>query len=253
MAVPEDQDGKSDICVSLQRDLKSPTKNTRQGGRGEDSTRKFVIVDMREFRSELPALIHKRGVDIEPVTIAVGDYILTPEICVERKSLSDLVGSLNSGRMYQQCTQMFRYYAKPMLLIEFDQNKPFSWQNQYMVSTDSSNFDIQKKLLLLTLHFPKLKIVWSPSPYASAQLFEELKVRVPQGVISGPTLFRCRTGRKSPTWNTRLRSAAIKIWTSSRPSTTAIFTISSRSCQGSTRRISTGFCAKSKPWIMRSR
>jgi DNA excision repair protein ERCC-4 len=253
MAVPEDQDGKSDICVSLQRDLKSPTKNTRQGGRGEDSTRKFVIVDMREFRSELPALIHKRGVDIEPVTIAVGDYILTPEICVERKSLSDLVGSLNSGRMYQQCTQMFRYYAKPMLLIEFDQNKPFSWQNQYMVSTDSSNFDIQKKLLLLTLHFPKLKIVWSPSPYASAQLFEELKVRVPQGVVSGPTLFRCRTGRKSPTWNTRLRSAAIKIWTSSRPSTTAIFTISSRSCQGSTRRISTGFCAKSKPWIMRSR
>lgn len=36
--------------------------------------------------------------------------------------------------------------------------------------------DVQKKLQLLTLHFPKLKIVWSPSPYASAQLFEELKV-----------------------------------------------------------------------------
>lgn len=45
-----------------------------------------------------------------------------------------------------------------------------------MVSSDSNNFEIQQKLLLLTLHFPKLKIIWSPSPYASAQLFEELKV-----------------------------------------------------------------------------
>ncbi|RZC36084.1 DNA repair endonuclease XPF, partial [Asbolus verrucosus] len=175
MVVPEDQDGKSDFCATLQRDLLTPTKSTRQGGRTDENVRKFVIVDMREFRSELPALIHRRGVDIEPVTITVGDYILTPDICVERKSLSDLVGSLNSGRLYQQCTQMSRFYSKPMLLIEFDQNKPFSWQHHYMVSNDSNNFDIQKKLLLLTMHFPKLKVIWSPSPYASAQLFEELK------------------------------------------------------------------------------
>ena len=29
----------------------------------------------------------------------IGDYILSPEMCVERKSVSDLVGSLNSGRL----------------------------------------------------------------------------------------------------------------------------------------------------------
>ena len=51
---------------------------------------------MREFRSELPSLLHKRGIDIEPKTIEVGDYILTPEICVERKSISDLIGRVNS-------------------------------------------------------------------------------------------------------------------------------------------------------------
>lgn len=44
-----------------------------------------------------------------------------------------------------------------------------------MISDDANNFDVQQKLLLLTLHFPKLKIIWSPSPYATAQLFEELK------------------------------------------------------------------------------
>lgn len=30
-----------------------------------------VVVDMREFRSSLPSLIHRRGIDIEPVTLEV--------------------------------------------------------------------------------------------------------------------------------------------------------------------------------------
>lgn len=58
----------------------------------------------------------------------VGDYILTPDVCVERKSLSDLIGSLNSGRLYNQAQAMTRYYKKPILLIEFDQNKSFHLQ-----------------------------------------------------------------------------------------------------------------------------
>lgn len=46
-----------------------------------------------------------------------------------------------------------------------------------MISGESitSNADIVQKLQLLTLHFPKLRLIWSPSPYATAQLFEELK------------------------------------------------------------------------------
>lgn len=76
---------------------------------------------MREFRSELPSLIHKRGIDLEPLTLDVGDYILTPDICVERKSISDLVGSLNSGRLYKQAEAMTRHYKKPVLLIEHEQ------------------------------------------------------------------------------------------------------------------------------------
>jgi DNA excision repair protein ERCC-4 len=106
----------------------------------------------------------------------IGDYILTPEICVERKSISDLIGSLNSGRLYNQCVAMTRHYSKPMLLIEFDQNRPFHLQGHYMLSKDSTpNTEITQKLQLLTIHFPKLRLVWSPSPYATAQLFEEMK------------------------------------------------------------------------------
>lgn len=51
-----------------------------------------------------------------------------------------------------------------------------------MISGESStsNVDIIQKLQLLTIHFPKLRLVWSPSPYATAQLFDELKQGKPE-------------------------------------------------------------------------
>ncbi|XP_013114075.1 DNA repair endonuclease XPF [Stomoxys calcitrans] len=190
MVIPDYQDGKTDEAFNLYKAYKHPedavesanAQSRKAGGQtsklGEEEPTPKIIVDMREFRSDLPCLIHKRGIEVLPVTITIGDYILTPEICVERKSISDLIGSLNSGRLYNQCIQMQRYYAKPILLIEFDQNKPFHLQGKYMVSqnTSTTNADIVQKLQLLTLHFPKLRLIWSPSPYATAQLFEELKL-----------------------------------------------------------------------------
>ncbi|CAD7087672.1 unnamed protein product [Hermetia illucens] len=183
MVVPEYQDGRTDEAFILLKahedDEVGPEINTREAGGQKPQNLEVpkIIVDMREFRSDLPCLIHRRGMEVIPVTITIGDYILTPEICVERKSISDLIGSLNSGRLYNQCIQMQRYYSKPILLIEFDQNKPFHLQGKYMISGESitSNADIVQKLQLLTLHFPKLRLIWSPSPYATAQLFEELK------------------------------------------------------------------------------
>ncbi|XP_073949397.1 DNA repair endonuclease XPF mei-9 [Choristoneura fumiferana] len=175
MVVPSYQDGKTDEYFNLNEEDDSDAVDTRKAGGQQPREKQRVIVDMREFRSDLPALLHKKGILIEPVTITIGDYILTPDICVERKSISDLIGSLNSGRLYTQCTQMCRNYSRPILLIEFDQNKPFNLQGHFVVSTDISGADIQQKLQLLTIHFPRLKLVWSPSPYATAELFYELK------------------------------------------------------------------------------
>jgi DNA excision repair protein ERCC-4 len=80
MVVSEDQDGKSGECSELSRDTSRPNltvgpTSSRKGGITDQNTRKpsTVIVDMREFRSELPALIHKRGIEIEPVTLQVSD------------------------------------------------------------------------------------------------------------------------------------------------------------------------------------
>lgn len=150
------------------------------GGQDRGGPQQSIVVDLREFRSELPSLIHRRGIDMEPVTLEVGDYILSPDMCVERKSLSDLIGSLNNGRLYGQCVAMTRYYQRPLLLIEFDPGKSFSLTPRGALHPEISSSDVTSKLALLTLHFPRLRLLWCPSPHAAAELFEELKRNKPQ-------------------------------------------------------------------------
>lgn len=183
MVVPEEREGRDETNLDLARGaaaMDTPTDTRKAGGQERNGTQPSIVVDMREFRSELPSLIHRRGIDIEPVTLEVGDYILTPELCVERKSVSDLIGSLHSGRLYSQCLAMSRYYRRPVLLIEFDPSKPFSLAPRGAFVQEMSSSDVSSKLTLLTLHFPRLRLLWCPSPHATAELFEELKQNKPQ-------------------------------------------------------------------------
>ena len=50
-------------------------------------------------------------------------------------------------------------------------------QGKYPVSGDVSLNETTTRLAILTMHFPLLRILWCPSPYATAEIFEELKVR----------------------------------------------------------------------------
>ncbi|KAH6901117.1 hypothetical protein BKA70DRAFT_1312449 [Coprinopsis sp. MPI-PUGE-AT-0042] len=170
------------------------------GGRRELNTEpSTVIVDMREFRSTLPSLLHAADIRVVPATLTVGDYILTPDMCVERKSLSDLVASFNSGRLYAQCEVMSVHYTYPILLIEFEEDKAFSLDlvsdlKSYAKPSGKyppkkagnssgpkenespySSISIQSKLVLLTLQFPRLRIIWSSSPFATSEIFADLK------------------------------------------------------------------------------
>ena len=128
MIVQEEQDGKMDLTPNEGETLTiSAQAQTRKGGIQAESQleKPKIIADMREFRSELPSMLHKKGFIIEPVTLEVGDYVLTPNHCVERKSINDLIESLSNGRLYNQANSMCRSYKYPILLIEFGQNKPF--------------------------------------------------------------------------------------------------------------------------------
>lgn len=75
MVVPEDREGRTDDHADFVRDPRKASEmaivplDTRLMSQKE--TRQVVVVDMREFRSELPSLLHRRGIDILPVTIEV--------------------------------------------------------------------------------------------------------------------------------------------------------------------------------------
>lgn len=73
---------------------------------------------------------------------------------------------------------MTRFYKRPVLLIEFDENKSFSLRGNYAKETTLK--EVSNKLVLLTLHFPKLRILWCSSPYATAELFQEIKLGRPE-------------------------------------------------------------------------
>jgi DNA excision repair protein ERCC-4 len=158
------------------------TVNTRIAGGGRlaaTAQAPRVVVDVREFRSSLPSLIHGRSMEVVPCMLTVGDYVLTPTICIERKSVSDLSSSFKNGRLFSQAEAMLQHYKNPMLLIEFDQNKSFTLdpfaEHSSTVTTAGNASDLQAKLVLLTLAFPRLKVIWSSSPYQTAEIFEELK------------------------------------------------------------------------------
>lgn len=72
---------------------------------------------------------------------------------------------------------MLAGYQEPVLLVEFEQDKSFSLEpfTDLYTTTAATQSDLQAKLVLLTLHFPKLRIIWSSSPYQTAEIFEELK------------------------------------------------------------------------------
>ncbi|KAI9753383.1 MAG: hypothetical protein M1815_006237 [Lichina confinis] len=163
------------------------TVNTRIAGGGRVTATAEpprVVVDTREVRSSLPSLLHAQSIEVVPCLLTVGDYVLTPDICVERKSVRDLLSSFNNGRLFNQAETMMQHYKHPMLLIEFDQHKSFTLEPfadlSHSTSASSAPSDVQSKLVLLTLAFPALKIIWSSSPYQTATIFMELKKSAPE-------------------------------------------------------------------------
>ena len=165
------------------------TVNTRIAGGGRlvaTAQTPRVVMDVREVRSSLPSLLHGRNMEVIPCLLTVGDYIITPDICIERKSIKDLISSFSDGRLYTQAQTMGLHYKHPMLLIEFELQKAFTLEMfadlsaTIGTSTVLGSSDIQSKLVLLTLAFPQLRIIWSSSPYQTAEIFEELKKQQPE-------------------------------------------------------------------------
>ena len=180
MALPQDWDGKGIQMPEHLRlgafEAKGNAKTRRFGGQVvKPKEPPSVVIDMREFRSALPNLLHMNGVKVHAMTLEVGDYVLSPDLCVERKSLQDLTQSLASGRLYNQAENMLRFYKRPAMLIEFDEGRQFALVNPSEIGPEISPNSLMSKLALLIIHFPRLRLLWSRRPLHTVSIFAALK------------------------------------------------------------------------------
>lgn len=165
--------------------------NTRIAGGGKThlDLKKNVIVDIRELRAKLPFMLYLNEMEITPVQLTIGDYIISQDICIERKSIPDLRSSLEKGRLFDQCVKMFQFYKTPVLLIEFDDSTSFTFEQIkvgfYMETQGKTPDDgsyqikkIQRDLMTLVKEFPQLRIIWSSSPLESAKIIKNIKQRL---------------------------------------------------------------------------
>jgi DNA excision repair protein ERCC-4 len=77
-----------------------------------------IVVDERERSSNIPELLKNAGAVIDFTQLKVGDYIVSSETAVERKTVRDLISSIYDGRLFVQCSDLVRYYQKPLLVVQ---------------------------------------------------------------------------------------------------------------------------------------
>jgi DNA excision repair protein ERCC-4 len=77
-----------------------------------------IVVDERERNSGIPDLLRMAGAVIDFAQLKVGDYLVSPEIAVERKTVRDLISSIYDGRLFVQCSDLVRHYQKPLLVVQ---------------------------------------------------------------------------------------------------------------------------------------
>ncbi|MFB6091050.1 MAG: ERCC4 domain-containing protein, partial [Halobellus sp.] len=90
---------------------------------GDDAEETEIVVDQRELDAAIAKDLSKRdGVRTRLETLAVGDYVLSDRVAVERKSVADFLDTLLDGErsLFEQIGDLARAYARPVLIVEGD-------------------------------------------------------------------------------------------------------------------------------------
>ena len=78
-----------------------------------------IVADTRETPSGIPELLEQRGLYVQKRSLDIGDYIVG-HYAVERKTTSDFISSLYSGRLFEQAERISHAYSKYLLIVEGD-------------------------------------------------------------------------------------------------------------------------------------
>ena len=84
----------------------------------DDDAEAVVYVDYREKNSNMMRELDKIKCLIKVKNMSVGDYQITDDIIIERKTVEDFSKSITDKRLYQQAKEMVNNCKKPLMIIE---------------------------------------------------------------------------------------------------------------------------------------
>lgn len=79
-----------------------------------------IYADDREKVSGIPELLKELGVVVILTQLSVADYVISENVAVERKAVTDLVNSVFDKRFFDQLNRLSEAYNNPILIIEGD-------------------------------------------------------------------------------------------------------------------------------------
>ncbi len=121
-----------------------------------------IIMDHREINDTLKqTLLSNPAVRIEVKTLKTGDFRINDLLVVERKTFSDLVASIEDGRIFQQASRLSSASVQTLIILEGTAND--------VKSTAMKREAIQGALVSLALKF-RIPVLRSLSPQETAKL-----------------------------------------------------------------------------------
>lgn len=98
-----------------QRSLSDFSK--KEDGEGNEEVLE-ITVDTREQNSAVVRELAKKKIKINTSQLSVGDYIISEDTAVERKSIDDFLESLTDGRLFSQAKSLKSNYQRLVIILE---------------------------------------------------------------------------------------------------------------------------------------
>jgi DNA excision repair protein ERCC-4 len=152
-----------------------------------------IVVDEREKNSQIPNLLKIMGVFVDYEQLKVGDYIVSSETVIERKTIHDLINSIYDGRLFIQCSDLINHYSKPFIIIEgnitdLDNREKMDFDSKLIVDKIRIAYDT---LIKIALDF-RIPILYTPSIYYTAELLIHLASNSLKNKDDGPLLKKIK-------------------------------------------------------------
>lgn len=85
-----------------------------------ESDKPVVYADSREGNSKVIRHLTEMEIDVKVRSMAVGDYQVSDDVVIERKTAKDFVDSIIDKRLFKQARELSEEFKRPLLILEGD-------------------------------------------------------------------------------------------------------------------------------------